>query len=309
MTRWTPEEEATLRRCYPSEPPEVLRQALPGRSLRAIYVRAHQLKLIGRKRGPNRQAETERFWRYVQKTDTCWNWTGWRAGGGLQDYGMFRIGSQADGTRQQVYAHRWIWEHLKGAIPDGLQVNHHCDNSLCVHPAHLYLGTPSENSADVDRRGPNPRACRGRQGFIIAVDTRERHPYHFAVSELRRLKTGDYSIVDLEEQITIERKRLDELFSIAGRERERFERELERMAKLDYAALVIEADLPRILRGAAFSQVSPKAVIQSLVSWSIRYRVQVFFAGDRQHANALTCRVLEKYWKYHHELLAKGSAG
>ena len=135
-------------------------------------------------------------------------------------------------------------------------------------------------------------------GPVIAVDTREQKPYRFPRSEVKTLATGDYSIVGLEDRIAIERKRLEELFCIAGRERERFERELERMTALDYAAIVIEADLPQILRGAAFSQVSPKAVVGSLVSWSIRYRAHVFFAGDRRHAKALTCRLLDKYWRY-----------
>lgn len=135
-------------------------------------------------------------------------------------------------------------------------------------------------------------------GFIVAVDTREQRPYRFPLMDRRGLKTGDYSVVGLEDRVAVERKRLEELFSITGRDRERFERELERMAGLDFAAIVIEADLPQVLRGAAFSHVSPKAVVGSLVSWSIRYRAHVFFAGDRRHANALTLRLLEKYWRF-----------
>lgn len=251
------------------------------------------------KTGPKPVPEEKRFWRYVQKTETCWNWTGGRVGGrSMRLYGNFRVGSQSDGTRRRVYAHRWAWEHFRGPIPDGLQVNHHCDNSLCVNPDHLYLGTQDENMHDFQRRGPAPEHCRGRQGFVIAVDTREQRPYRFPLAERRSLKTGDYSIVGLEDRVAVERKRLDELFTITGRDRERFERELERMAELDFAAIMVEADLPQILRGAAFSHVSPKAVVGSLVSWSIRYRAHVFFAGDRRHANALTRRLLEKYWRF-----------
>lgn len=135
--------------------------------------------------------------------------------------------------------------------------------------------------------------------LVVAIDTREQKPYHFPRSRRQTLRTGDYSLCGLEDRVAIERKRLEELFTITGRDRGRFERELERMAELDYAAIVIEADLPQILRGAAFSHVSPKAVAGSLVSWSIRYRTHVFFAGDRRHANALTRRLLEKYWRYH----------
>ncbi len=135
--------------------------------------------------------------------------------------------------------------------------------------------------------------------LVVAIDTREQKPYRFPRSRRQTLRTGDYSLCGLEDRVAVERKRLEELFTITGRDRERFERELERMAELEYAAIVIEAGLPQILRGAAFSHVSPKAVVGSLVSWSIRYRAHVFFAGDRRHANALTRRLLEKFWRYH----------
>ena len=137
-----------------------------------------------------------------------------------------------------------------------------------------------------------------RAEIIIATDTRERVPYAFAGAEVRTLKTGDYSIVGLEDRVTVERKRLEELFTIVGRERARFERELERMARMDYAAIVIEADLSQILKGSAYSKVSPKTVIASLLSWSVRYNVHVFFCGSREQACALTLRLLEKFAKH-----------
>lgn len=144
--------------------------------------------------------------------------------------------------------------------------------------------------------------------LVVLIDDREKKPYDFPRfrTSVARLQAGDYSLGGLEARVSIERKQLAELFTITGRDRERFERELERMANLDYAAIVVEADLPQILHGAAFSQVSPKAVVGSLVSWSIRYRAHVFFAGDRRHANALTCRLLEKYWRFQN---GEGNAG
>ncbi len=134
--------------------------------------------------------------------------------------------------------------------------------------------------------------------FVIAVDTREQKPYRFPRSEVRTLPAGDYSIVGLEDQVAVERKTKEDAYASLGQERERFERELRRLSALDYAAIVVETTLPDFLKAPAFSRMNPKAAANSIIAWSVKYRVCVFFAGDRAHGNALTQRLLEKYWRY-----------
>ena len=135
--------------------------------------------------------------------------------------------------------------------------------------------------------------------FIVAVDTREQKPYKFPRFQVKTLATGDYSIIGLEDKIAIERKTKEDAYSSLGRGRARFERELERLSKFDYAAIVIEASLPDFLQAPAFSQMNPKSAAASILAWSVKYRVCIFFAGDRRHGNALTKQLLEKYWRYH----------
>lgn len=81
----------------------------------------------------------ERFWKKVRKTNTCWLWTAGVRG----RYGHFRI------NEQSYLAHRVAWELTYGAIGAGLCVCHKCDVPLCVNPEHLFLGSQSDNIADM----------------------------------------------------------------------------------------------------------------------------------------------------------------
>jgi hypothetical protein len=111
----------------------------------------------------------ERFWAKVEKTSTCWNWTGGTVKGG---YGWFHDGDK------NVQAHRYSWERKKGPIPNGLWVLHKCDNTRCVRPGHLYLGTGKHNADDRSRR---KRHFKHRQPerfreHISAIRYRDGHP-------------------------------------------------------------------------------------------------------------------------------------
>jgi ERCC4-type nuclease len=146
-----------------------------------------------------------------------------------------------------------------------------------------------------------------KDGFSIIVDTREQNPYIFKKASTKTLKSGDYSLVGLENNVVVERKTKPDIYGSLGRGRDRFEREFKRLSKYDYAAIVIESDLKNLLVPPAFSQMNPKSVINSLISWSIKYGVFVYFASDRKHARSLTYRILEKYWKAHCDRESKRS--
>jgi len=82
----------------------------------------------------------ERFDSFVQKSDTCWLWTGTcRSGRGYAQ--LWRNG-------KVQRASRIAYELYKGPVPGGLCVCHTCDNPGCVNPSHLFLATHSQNMKD-----------------------------------------------------------------------------------------------------------------------------------------------------------------
>jgi len=68
----------------------------------------------------------------------CWIWTGakdWRG------YGIAGTANHGSTT-----AHRDVYQHLVGPVPDDLELDHLCRVRACVNPAHLEIVTHQENS-------------------------------------------------------------------------------------------------------------------------------------------------------------------
>lgn len=81
----------------------------------------------------------------VDSVTDCWEWQGGKNNIG---YGMIR-----DENRMRT-AHRVSYEEHSGTkIPPGLCVCHKCDNTLCVNPSHLWLGTMKQNADDMISKG------------------------------------------------------------------------------------------------------------------------------------------------------------
>jgi hypothetical protein len=99
----------------------------------------------------------------------CMEWTASRHPDG---YGQFW-----DGTRL-MSSHRWIWQRWVGPIPEGMQVDHRCENTACQNVRHMKVTTPWENN----RRGNSAAALAARKTHCV-------HGHEFT-PENTRIRSG-----------------------------------------------------------------------------------------------------------------------
>jgi ERCC4-type nuclease len=149
---------------------------------------------------------------------------------------------------------------------------------------------------------------------VVLIDTREQLPFRFTglradakdgrrpldvTTRVETLPTGDYSLDGLRDQVAIERKSLADLYHTLGQNRDRFERELIRLAALCFAAVVIEADWLKILsEPPAHSRLNPKSIFRSVIAWQQRFpRVHWWACPHRRFAEIATLRILERFYK------------
>jgi ERCC4-type nuclease len=141
-----------------------------------------------------------------------------------------------------------------------------------------------------------------RQAYFVLVDRREQRPLNLPNAEPATLTTGDYSIRtpdrDYRDRIAVERKSLEDLYGCFGQSRERFSRELQRLAAYPYPAIVVEATWSDVINGTRFSRIHPHSAIGSLIAWETKYRIPVWLVGDRRAAATTVQKILEFAVKY-----------
>ena len=93
----------------------------------------------------------------------CWLWAGAVDPNG---YGRFRDQGKT------VLAHRFAYEHFIAPIPVGMYLCHLCDTPACCNPAHLEVGTQTDNMRQAVQRGRTDRGESRPQSVLTADDVR-----------------------------------------------------------------------------------------------------------------------------------------
>lgn len=98
----------------------------------------------------------ERIKSKIHLGESCWQWIA-----AIQGAGYGTVWNKQ--TKKVVLAHRYVYELVKGEIPDGLTLDHLCRNRACVNPDHLEPVSMKENIL----RGISPSAKKARQALCI----------------------------------------------------------------------------------------------------------------------------------------------
>ena len=127
------------------------------------------------------------------------------------------------------------------------------------------------------------------------IDTREQRPLTLPGlrTEPATLPTGDYSVKGLESHIAIERKSLPDLLMCVGRERLRFDKEIQRLLGYRVRALVVEATWQDVEAARWRSRLNSRQVGSSLVSWVCR-GIPVLMVGDHARAGRIVSSLLRR---------------
>ncbi len=163
----------------------------------------------------------------------------------------------------------------------------------------------------VSRNGRSIIRSAGVPKPVVLVDTREKqplplfdnHPNWIAGERRKALKTGDYTVEEMEGTLCLERKSLADIVACTVTYRERFLASCARLARFRWKAILIEATFEDIKGGfEPFdipSGVHPNAVVGTLDAIEAKFRIPILYTSTvRRLATERAASWLSKHFTY-----------
>jgi ERCC4-type nuclease len=145
------------------------------------------------------------------------------------------------------------------------------------------------------------------EDFIIIIDTREQQPWHFNhyATAVQKLDTGDYSVVGLENIVTIERKKSVNEFANNITEK-RFKDWVGRLSTVEFPFVLLEFSLSDILRYPIGSnipknmwnkiKISPNYIIKNLLELNLHYNINVILCDNHRNAEHIAEQIFKRIY-------------
>jgi len=151
--------------------------------------------------------------------------------------------------------------------------------------------------------------------YTVIKDTREQEGYTFERFNgrytscegmvVRKLETGDYSLVGLEDKLCIERKgSISELAINLGKDKRRFMDEIERMKDFPFKFIILEFSLEDVMNfpeGSSIPEekwdsivITNKYMLKMLIEFQMYDGIHVMFCGNRKNSKLVINSILKR---------------
>lgn len=81
-----------------------------------------------------------------------------------------------------ILLHRYVYETIKGEIPENLILRHTCDNVKCINPNHLITGSHQENMNDMVERNRSNKHEKNPLAKLTMKDAMEIRELHNSIT-------------------------------------------------------------------------------------------------------------------------------
>lgn len=141
--------------------------------------------------------------------------------------------------------------------------------------------------------------------FKILTAKNEQQPYKFPNSKLYTMPMGhgDYTIEydghSYYDKIIIERKgNVSEIYNATGSGRQRWERELENLCKVDVKLVLCEFSYLDLVNKQPYGNLPSSSVYASICKWQAVYDVPFIFCENKSNARAYLYKIFYEYVKH-----------
>lgn len=148
--------------------------------------------------------------------------------------------------------------------------------------------------------------------YTVIKDTREKEGWDFTDEKngvlmiSKKLDTGDYTIQGYEGNLCIERKAsASEVANNVGREKVRFNNEIDRMRDFAHAFIVCEFTFDQMYKypeGSSLSAYKKKQVkirgpfiLKAFTEYQMDHNIQIIYAGNAENAKIVTQSIFKRF--------------